>query len=611
MENLKTKISPKEIFEEYKSGNDYKSSIGTHGIYEQAKINERFYVGDQWYGVNLSNQRPLARRNLIKRIGDFKMSSVGAAPIAVNYSADGIPNTVDMQESIQQTQEQMINGEMSGVADNNEIAVITAAMSDYFRVTAERLKFESKKDQLLKNAYISGTTIGYTYWDSDINTGLYADESRTQPIKGDIAFEVLDVENVIFGDPNSDDLQAQPFIIMSQRKDIAAVKREARKYKQNTEAIKPDGAGDNYNSGDRGDQEPAESRRVTVLTKLFKEYDENGDYKVYAVKVCENAVVRPKWDLCVRLYPIAVFRWDNRRSSAYGDSEITYFIANQIAVNRALTAEIWATMLTGMPKMVVNGDTVDSITNEPGEIIKVYGTNEDVAGAIHYVSPPNFGSQLLNSINDLSNNTLTDAGANDAALGTIKPDNATAIMQVREAALQPMQMYQNRFYDFIEDIARIWADFWINLYGKRSLRIEDKTGVWFLPFDAERYKNLVFTARIDVGASTVWSAAVVVNTLNNLLANGLITLDQYLERIPKGIIPDVTGLREDIKAQQSTGGDISDEEILANLQQQDPEMYAQLMQLPPEQQQQILADLKGGGQAQPQQGFETMEVGDL
>lgn len=84
------------------------------------------------------------------------------------------------------------------------------ALSDYFKTTAERVKFDDLKEQALRNAYVSGTGVLYTYWDDKIRTGLYADESGTTPIQGDIACEVLDIENVYFGDPNLYDVQAQP-----------------------------------------------------------------------------------------------------------------------------------------------------------------------------------------------------------------------------------------------------------------------------------------------------------------------------------------------------------------------------------------------------------------
>ena len=174
----KIAVSPEEIKNEYRKGTEFKASIGEKGIFEQSKRNERFYVGDQWHGAQ-TGDRPLIRRNILKRIGEYKMSVVTAAPITVNYSADGIPNTVDMQDEINDAKEDIISGNIpEGSPESAEISAITSAMSDYFKVTAERLKFDNKKEQVLRNAYISGTGLLFTYWDDSIETGLYADNSK-------------------------------------------------------------------------------------------------------------------------------------------------------------------------------------------------------------------------------------------------------------------------------------------------------------------------------------------------------------------------------------------------------------------------------------------------
>lgn len=554
--NSKITTEPKAVFNEYKKGNEYKASVGEKGIFEQSKINERFYVGDQWYGAQCGNDKPLIKRNIIKRIADYKLSAITAAPIAVNYRADGVPDNSGLREEVENARQGIIDGgDFAGKTTDIEINVITNILSGYFGITAERVKFDFKKEQALRNAYISGTGIAYTYWDDTIRTGLYADESKTTPIKGDIAFEVLDVENVYFGDPNCDDVQRQPFIIVSQRLDVNEVRREARRNRitaEEIENIKPDNA-ETYevNAGTRGEQEPSDSQRVTVLTKFYKEWDKEGDtYKVMCVKVCEKSYVRKPWDTGITLYPIAKMSWANRRSSIYGDSDITYQISNQIAINRAESAGLWGLMKTGMPMTVVNGDTITGdITNNPGEVIKVYGTVEDVAGAIRHIQPPSFGSQYINMINDLANNTLSDNGANDAALGDVRPDNAAAIIQSREASLQPIQLLQNSFYSFVEDIAKIWADFWMHLYGDRKLRVENEDGVYYVPFHPSRYENLLFTVKIDVGSGPIWSLPSSIAILDSLLSAGIIDKVEYLENMPDGVIPNKTKILEKAREQ--------------------------------------------------------------
>jgi hypothetical protein len=200
------------------------------------------------------------------------------------------------------------------------------------------------------------------------------------------------------------------------------------------------------------------------------------------------------------------------------------------------------------------------------------------------------------AVNDLSANTLGDSGANDAALGNLRPDNASAIIQMREAALQPMQVYQNRYYAFIEEIARIWADFWLKKYGKRSLKVVNRDGVNYMPFDAERYKNLILTARVDVGASTMWSESVVISTLNNLLEAQIITPRQFLERIPQGFVPKLTELIEDIRKQEEATTQVQDgkDRVLQQFAQQYPQEYAEYAKLSPEEQDKMLQQIIGG-----------------
>nr|DAO88778.1 MAG TPA: portal protein [Caudoviricetes sp.] len=610
MKNNKILTNPEQIFGEHKKGNAFKDSIGDHGITEQSKVNERFYVGDHWHGAKFGVDKPLMRRNLIKRIGDYKIACVTSNPIAVNYTADGIPIMAEDTQGRKDLRYSMLNGDAptSNTADNDEISIVMEALSNYFNVTAERVKFDQIKWQALRNSYISGTGLIWCYWDELIDTGLYVDSGKQVPIKGDLSVETVDVEQVVFGDPNDDNVQRQPYIIIAQRLYVEQVKREAKRNgvkSEDIEQIKPD-ENDTHsvNSGDRGEKEPDDSKRVTVLTKLYKEWDDNGGYKVMCTRVCEKTVIRKPFDMKIKLYPLAKMSWEPRKGCIYGDSEITYMIPNQIAVNRALTAEVWAMMSAGMPVTIVNDNELkERYTNTPGKVIRSTVPIEYMDKVVHVVQPPSFVGQLISGINDIANNTLSDNGANDAALGNVRPDNASAIIQLREASMAPMQVYMNRFYAMIEDVARIWADFWLHLYGDRSIKINDKDGTHYFPFSAERYEKLVINARVDVGASTLWSEAVVISTLDNLLANQLITFEQYLERVPAGIIPDATRLLADIRQQNETAAEaqyesdqLSDDALLQQFAAQHPDLYKKFVQLPPEQKQAMLMQMRGSMQ---------------
>ncbi len=600
MSVLKIRTEPERIFDEYKSGNSFKNGLGKRGITEQGKVNERFFIGDQWHGAKCGNNRPLVRRNIIKRIGEFKMSSITAAPLAVNYTADGIPDI-----GLEQEKQAITDGLNKGIApqgevSNAEIATVMQCLSEYFKITGERVKLDTLKEQALRNCYISGTGLLYTYWDSGIKTGLYADTAKQEPITGDIACEVLEIENVVFGEPNNENIQAQPYIIIARRRNYAEVVREAKQNRvpaEKIEDIKPDNTDYLYNSGERGEQEPTDSKRVTTMTKFYKKWNDDGTYEVMCTEVTEKVVIRKPFNIGIQHYPIALMPWERRRSCIYGESEVTHLIPNQIAINRCLTAAVWGVISTGMPITVVNGDIVlGHITNEPGQMIRVVGDANAVDAAIRHIQPPTVNPQYFTSVENMVTGSLNDSGANDAALGNLRPDNASAIIQMREAALQPMQMYMNRFYDFIEQLARIWADFWINLYGERMLRTVTKDGVNYIPFDGKRYKNLVITARIDVGAATLWSEAVVISTLDNLLERQMISFSQYLDRLPAGIIPDVTGLKEDLQVQSEQAqvqDALSDEAVLQDFAQQQPELFKKYQRMPASEQMALMAKIKG------------------
>lgn len=560
MQQRRNAPSPEQVFAEYERGRRYKARMGTRGMYEQNRINERFYVGDQWHGAHCGGDRPLVRYNVIKRIGEYKQAVVGAAPVAVNYSADGVADTQIIRGRVEDLRRRLVGGEAAADAlatldGETRTQLVMSALSDYFRATAERVKFDGIRERALQNAYVSGTGIVYTYWDERIPTGQMAADGRT-PIRGDIACEVLEVEQVYFGDPTVEDVQEQPYILVAQRRRVEELQRTALRYgasREQAAAIRPDREPDGALGADG---EP--DGKATVLTRFWKAFNEDGTrYEVMAEQVCRGVTVRPAWRLGVRLYPIAKFNWETRRGCAYGESEVPYLIPNQIAINRAMTAGVWATMVMGMPIMVVNGDVVTQpITNDPGQVLQVYGSGEDVERAVRYVTPPSVNATFSTSVASLINNTLAQSGVNSTMLGDVQPENTSAIIAVREAALMPLTVVQNRFYRFVEEIARQWAEFWVCQYGQRALKVDTDEGVWYLPFDGAQYADQLIHARVDVGASSVFGEAQTITTLGNLFDRGVIDEVQYLSRLPKGTVPNLDGLIRDRKMAAAVPSDV-------------------------------------------------------
>lgn len=538
MSNKTNSIQPEQVQAEYRAGTDYKRQLGDRGLYEQSRINERFYSGDQWYGVNCGDSRPLVRYNVIKRIGDYKMAVVGASPVAVRFSAEGVPVTPALQQQVEAHRNALRMGDkVDALPPAAAAQAMAGALTDYFATTAARLKLDNLKQRVLRNAYISGTGVLYTYWDDRIRTGLYADEARTTPICGDIAAEVLEIEQVYMGDPTLEDIQQQPYVIIAQRRPVAELRRMAKAYGcRSWQAIK-------------GDEQEGDGGHATLLTRFWKQWSEDGSTCVVrAVQVCGNVTVRATWDLGIRLYPLAVFRWEEKRHHCYGDSEIPYLIPNQIAINRTISAGVWAVMMMGMPIMLVNGDVVTQpITNDPGQVVPVYGSGEEVRDAVRYVDPPAFSAQLDANVQSLIRDTMTQAGVSTTLLGDVEPHNTSAIIAVREASLMPLTVMQNRFYTFIEEVARVWSEFWMIMYGDRALKITDPRGVWYMPFNGAFCRSLLLSIRVDVGDGDTFSDTKTIETLDNLYKNGVIDRKQYLSRLPQGTVPQLDLLLQELE----------------------------------------------------------------
>lgn len=561
MNNNKSKKSaentPAKIAEQHKKSAEFKTNLN---LFEQTKKNERFFIGDQWLGEQTKSNLPLLNYNFIGRIIKYKESQILSNPLTAAFCAEGIPSFLTDEKSQEKnaviTELQSGNDEMfNQLSDDDKLNLTFSALSDYYTAASERLKLNEKYAAAAHNAAISGTGALYFYWDENINTGLFSGSDKTTKIMGDVSCEVLTVEDQIdFYDPSEADINKQDYIIICKKITVSEAKRIAKINGVSDEEITKitaDSGEQNY-SYQRDEEANDSVDRVTVFTKLFKNWsDDFKEFSIYAIQTTENVTLRAEWDTGLTRYPIAIFRWEERGHCIFGDSEITNIIPNQISVNRMITAAVWSAMLTGMPIMLVDRNIVQGeITNQPGQIWECYG-DRDIAGAATYLTPPSFSSALMNTSADIINNTMSNAGANDAALGELRSDNATAIIALREAATAPMQMIKNRYYQFVEDAVRILADMWINFYGTRKLKISDKQGNWYLPFESENFKNLVLSVKIDVGASTIWSQATAQQILDSLLINQRIDFIQYLERIPKGLITDVQGLIDDFKQQQA------------------------------------------------------------
>ena len=97
----------------------------------------------------------------------------------------------------------------SGKISGQSAEMLTDLLNEQFSGIFEFNKMGSCIREFCRNAAVDGDGCLYTYWDPDVETG--------QPSRGAIKTEVLPNTQVLFGNPNSREVQSQPYILIERR----------------------------------------------------------------------------------------------------------------------------------------------------------------------------------------------------------------------------------------------------------------------------------------------------------------------------------------------------------------------------------------------------------
>lgn len=502
-----------EEWELYEKGKEYNYSLN---LYETVNTNERFYRGDQWDNLQASGL-PTPVFNIFKRIIGYFTSAIMQSPVKMRYS--------------------LASPELYG-KDDTKARVASAKLNAIADMRWEKNKMNGLLADSLVDAAVSGDAVCYTYWDNDIKTG--------QAFKGDFVSVLIDNTNVFFGDPNSKDVQNQPYILIAQRETVSSLIAQAKKNGMGDDVIErilPDNDHQTQ-SGDMARFE-LENTKCISLIKLWK--DEGG--RVFYRKSVKNAIIKDTTDTMLSLYPIAFYNWSSVKNSWHGTSVGSSLTDNQIFINKGFAMVMKHMMDTAFSKVVYDSTLLDSWSDRVGEAIAVNGPVESVAKVI---SPGAMQSGMLDVLNMAIANTKEFMGATDAALGNVAPNNTSAILALQSTSAVPLENVKRNMYQFVEDIGLIWLDFMFSYYDDERLVAAIYDGnESYTRFELSELKDAMFACRVDVGASNYWSEISALNTLDRLLELGRISTVQYLERIPEGIIPEKEKLIEDIRANET------------------------------------------------------------
>lgn len=525
----------------YEKGRDF---LSAKNVYQDTDKVYRFFSGDQWHGVESGVISPITY-NIIKPVVKYKIGVINANGYNIVFS----PNNFD---------DKRFQLEMTDLCDQ---------LNEYINILWENKKINAKAREILKDACINSEGIMYLNYDIK--------ENEVKP-------EVINKTNIYYENENNSNIDEQEYILITARRSVASVKREATENMQlglnnlSEEDINMITSDSNTNeqSGDSAKDEL--NSMVLVISKFFKR---NGH--IWFKKSVENAVIEEERDLGLTRYPIAHYVWEEVKGSARGNGEVKNLIPNQIEINKTATRRALAVMMGAYPKLVVDGERIsnpESITKVGSAIFTKGQSVDDVRRVVGYLNPSSISSDSTLLQNELINNTKDLAGAGDSVTGGINPERASgqAILAVQQNSEQNLTDNLIRFKDFLEDVAGIIFEMWqvyTPVEGKKiivrkpksevkklmsedvvpiidleeedmvsreeeSISKEEKDLFISRVIDKALIEKLKVNIKIDVSPNSPFDKYARENCLNNMLTNGHITFEEYAKNLPEdSLIP--------------------------------------------------------------------------
>lgn len=478
----------------YEKGQNYHRRTG---IYVDTDRNHRMFNGNQWEGAKLGGVEPV-QKNFIKSIVKYKLSVIHANLYAINFSSQNYENR-EFRKAAEEYCE-MLNR--------------------YAANLWERDKMDDKGRSITKAAAINDEGVLYVYFDKDKKT----------PVN-----EVITKSDIYYGNENSEDIQAQPYILIRQRMPVVNAVDLALSLGMSegkTEFI----IGDNDTFEESG--EAAKEEVDDQVTVVYKFYKKNGTVH-YSVATRWVDIVSDA-DLGIALYPVAHFTWEEKVGSARGEGEVRNLIPNQIEVNRTEMRRVLTVKQQAYPIKVVDTTKVANPQElgNVGAIIRTQGnTVDDVHKIVGIIPPAQMSPDVVQLQNDLIQITRDLAGAGDTATGNVNPESASgrAILAVQQASQAPMTEQRERYKNFIEDVARIWLEYLI-AYSDGGINMEQEvTGangektVQIVNVPQSALQQLQASVRIDITPKGVYDKFAQEQSLENFLLNGLFSAQRLTE----------------------------------------------------------------------------------
>lgn len=468
-----------QIWKEYEKGKDYLESIG---FYQRVKQCHDFVIGQQWDEMSSTKERPPCL-NILAPIMKTSTSLVGQNLMTVQYQS------------------------LNYGKDREMLLAVCDMLNNMTKKLWEQLKLDMYMWEILEDSFISGDSFIYFYDSGDKN-------------QNKVMCELLDTTNIVLGDEQQNDIQKQPYILITQKRRVEEVREIAKR----------------NNVSQKEFEFLKSNEKIDLIAKFYKK---NGT--VCISRSTETVIVQPETQIKgLKRYPIAQYTWKKQKNSARGIGDIWDKIPNQISVNKSLYRLEQAVKSSAYPIKVYRAGAIDSSQvqklDQPGASIAVKGSADmPVNVPISYLNPANISPYAQKYWQDLIFLTKDLAGAGDN-LENINPEVASgaAIQAALEVRSLTVNMQVSSYKQFAEDIAWIWFDMLL-AYNPNGIEItfdkKNYDGKYSRIVPVKTLKSLDVDIKVDAThIGSAWSAIKDMQ-LRDMLEKGFITFEEYVDSL--------------------------------------------------------------------------------
>jgi hypothetical protein len=482
-----------ETWQLFEKGRDY---LRLMNVYNDTDRNYQFYNGDQWEGAKIDGIEPV-QYNFIETIVDYKLGKINANEWGIVFSSDNFDR--DFRPMAEKTCE---------------------LLNKKARKVWERDKMDAKVRIFTEDSAVNSEGIIYADYDLD----------NQSPIN-----EVLNKCDVHYGNEQSEDIQSQPYILVSKRVSVI----EAREFAKANGATEEEiayicGDNDSFESAGK-DAKYEKDPMCTIVTKMWKEKG-----TVWFSKSVKYLEISKAKDSKLTLYPLVHFLWKHKKGSSRGEGEVKYLIPNQLEENKTLARSALSIKQNAYPQKVADISKIvnPSAIGQVGGVIKAQGAVDNVKNIFGYVEPAQMSADVFKFMSDLISVTREIRNASDIATGGINPEDASgrAILAVQQASEQPLAKQTFGLKDAIEDLARIWLDQW-TVYTLEGMTLEEElvdedtgeTYTQLVQIPESVLTNLKGSVTVDITPKSAYDKYAKEVSIENLLKAGYFNAQRLSE----------------------------------------------------------------------------------